>query len=1282
MSHVTSELHPGAMHEYQCLCSRKTKILKRWTNIRLKIMQGTTSFRVLDNYEDKIEELFDVSNISSIIVKVIGDDPHDLEKFLGVKVKYKYGSVKTTFRMKDIVQQRWLMASLGAVGRGLYSPVLGVEEKEMELRWAGIWDITHAVEPLQTAENISKALLSQAADPSKELTPPQYTEDKVNKYTQEPSCKLQQEMKELTFAQLTSLQDGEAISNRDQHDMFLPPLGPPVHVLINIGFGTEVNLQQGIQELWDSLTKCSLYIDHNQQQTYDQDPRPPRHPDPIIECKQIVYGPDRKEVTLPQVDQTPNAISYHTDRAIRNKEKWGAWIMAQGIDGVNGPQGINGKTGNNGSSGRDGGSLFSKSGAKGGYGGHGHPGTNGSNGMHGTNGSDLLLFLSGNAENLEISDCIQEVVNIGDETREHCLFVDCSGGRGGHGGSGGRGGDGGSGGNGGRGGTGGYGGSGERGGEGGRGGNGGTGGRGENGARGGDAGNSGNGGYCAIQTCDPRLLHLVEVAVNSGAPGIGGHPGLGGKGGEGGHGGRGGFGGRGHPPGPTGKSGPHGNKGTRGRYGDPGNNGIRGVNGGLLFVLLSLDRQSVIEQSAYIFEVKVDPTSLVITSAVNDGIFEPNEPITVTGFTLVNIGKMTLPEGALVSMVPTATVKFQPTKFELPSLKEQQTLTITQEYHGRVYDVPPPNTQGPYLGEAYFETRVDLLGRPFESSKTVHKLIVQYPVKINEIELPENLGRGEQGLINITLKNISTLPYGNCDGSGGKLALRIHFDKRLSPCANASSSTFYRIHYDPNILDSFYVDIDRVDSNMTLLIEFNVAMSNKAELFDRCPIQIDLLLRDKLIEYQQESIRVIPFYIPSNPPADILFVTDRSITRKEFVLWQRLFELLGTRVDFWDKDRYEGFSYKGQTGERHQMTWIGRHSGSLILIPNDPFELIDPMDVYTHLTDDSRIENDINSLFGDGAVLLIDKPHNHDLRKIKNFIRPICLQGQKFALEGKDFGGNHLLNPDEEDIMERKSSIIQNLEAHPPVNRCYITNEITNSQRLNLLSFTYGSLEIHRIPLEPSSKFTIVTRDITRFISDDEQLSVGQIEIPLSNNWSQTLLHILYGLPTHLKFAMLQGHRNLEINAAFITPAGLKLEVIDLVQLVLTKEIIAEIKCLTLRLTKLAALTARVLGDLDSFLNNATQVFAIITAVKIFAKENISRKEKEVKLKVLDYCRPIKRKLIALGGKPTRELFQHIKSFSVKEKSIHFENLIDSDNTFEPHICNQNDLNNELISIQ
>ena len=129
--------------------------------------------------------------------------------------------------------------------------------------------------------------------------------------------------------------------------------------------------------------------------------------------------------------------------------------------------------------------------------------------------------------------------------------------------------------------------------------------------------------------------------------------------------------------------------------------------------------------------------------------------------------------GSVVSMVSAPTLKFHPITFKLPVLAPQQSMDITQEYIGRVFDVPPPNSQGPYLGEAFFETRVDLLGRPFDSAKTIHKLIVQYPVKIDSVIVLENMGRGEQASIHVTLADISNLHYGNHTGSGGEIAMRI-----------------------------------------------------------------------------------------------------------------------------------------------------------------------------------------------------------------------------------------------------------------------------------------------------------------------------------------------------------------------------------------------------------------------------------------------------------------------------------------------------------------------------
>ena len=1295
MSEVTAVLTPGVVQGYNCFCSRKSKILKRWKDAKINIIPQAVEppFQVLDNIDAKdIEHLFTLTRGSNdnVLVEFVDDDQHDPDKFLGISVTCKEEKSTTTLRMKDIAQQRWLMACLGATGRGLFSPVLGVEERRMEEQWTGIWDITHAVNPSQTADDMSNAITQSL--PSKQ-EPPKYS-DELSIYMRVPTYLTKQRERVVLGEPLRMLQEGIAIVNRHKHDTFLPPIGPPVNVLISIGFGLEVGLEAGVQELWDPLQKYRIFIDHNHQQTFYNDPRATKQPPVKMECRQLIYGPDRLDESVPRGDEANQTVAYHVNSAVGKKGKWGAWIIAKGIDGLHGQSGQIGQIGMTGSIGVRGshGGTGSRGGVggPGGPGGQGYPGTDGLIGTHGTNASDLSLYLSGDFENLKMLGSLEDCVNLGGLDSEYVLCVDCTGGHGGHGGPGGQGGKGGRGGEGGEGGHGGRGHSGSSnssggsGGNGGQGGQGGEGGSGGYGGRGGDAGSSGNGGHCRIHTSDPYLLHLVEVAANAGEPGIGGQAGFGGQAGDGGPGGRGGHGGSGGSGKTSGFSGHTGHKGIEGRNGPDGPagpqgiHGVKGSDGGLSFVLLSPDGGTVLEESGYRYHVQVHSQTLSIRSAVDDGIFEPNEEITIDRFTLQNVGNMTLPEGSVVSMVSTPTVKFHPTTFKLPVLAPQQSMDITQEYIGRVFDVPPPNSQGPYLGEAYFETRVDLLGRPFDSAKTVHKLIVQYPVKIDSVIVPENMGRGEQASIHVTLANISKLHYGNHPDSGGEVALRIHFDKRVLPFSVVTEdyNCPYKIHYNPSVPDSFYVDVIQVSSAGKVTITFNVAVSNSAELFDRCPMQVDLLLRGKLIEYHQHFIRIIPFYIPTQPPADILFVTDKSVTRKEFILWQRLFELLGARVDFWDLDRFEGFSYRTGINVRHEISWIGRHTGALILFPNLPFQYFDPIDVVAHLNDNSR-EGDANFVTNDSAVLFLSGRQGLD--DIKKFLLRVCPQTPKLTLEGKDYGGSHVVGPDTEDFAEKRQEIIKNLECVSPVSRHYITRCETISKRLKLLSFSYGTLDIHRCPIQPGAKFMIVSRSVNRFTLDDPHFSVGQNEVPLGSDWAQTLLYILHGLPCSLKFSILQGNRDEEISTTFVTPSGSILRLVELTELSLTKEIIAEISCLTLDLPRLAALTACVLGDLDKFVKNCANIFSIIIAVKEYSNENIPKKYKDVKRKVLDYHGQIKHKLIGFGGKPVEEEFKKMKSFS---KNICFDNLINSGHTFEPHSYNLNKINNELERIE
>ena len=152
-------------------------------------------------------------------------------------------------------------------------------------------------------------------------------------------------------------------------------------------------------------------------------------------------------------------------------------------------------------------------------------------------------------------------------------------------------------------------------------------------------------------------------------------------------------------------------------------------------------------------------------------------------------------------------------------------------------------------------------------------------------------------------KNISGLPYGDCPRSGGTVGLQIHLDARLIPVGSSNISTTYTVTYDPSIRDSLYVRVHEILPGKTIKVETAVQMESCAELFDRCHWEADLYLRDKLIEYNFEKIRVSPFYIPSTPSTDVLFVTNQHISRKEFVFWQRILENVGANVDFWDTQK-------------------------------------------------------------------------------------------------------------------------------------------------------------------------------------------------------------------------------------------------------------------------------------------------------------------------------------------------------------------------------------------
>ena len=344
-------------------------------------------------------------------------------------------------------------------------------------------------------------------------------------------------------------------------------------------------------------------------------------------------------------------------------------------------------------------------------------------------------------------------------------------------------------------------------------------------------------------------------------------------------------------------------------------------------------------------------TSLHIASGIDDGIYEPNERISVSHLLMVNSGGLPLPSGAESFIPSTPTIKFEPERYSLPDIMPGNRFEVPITYFGRIFDEPPPNKPGPFVSKAEFIPQIELLGRPFEKSFLKQILVVQYPVKLAFLRCAENLGRGEVSTLEIGVQNISRMPYGNCPGSGGKVVLQVHFDQRLLPVATGKiglSNVPYTVTYDPSTRDSMFVQMHAIPPGETVTVQITVQMESRAELFDRCFWQTDVYLRDKLIEYNFQKIRVSPFYSPSDPVADVLMVTNQDITRREFVFWQHILENLNVTVDFWDTGRYNGLSVDLGNNARHPVTWEGRYMGKLILYPHANLQHLWGIDIIRH----------------------------------------------------------------------------------------------------------------------------------------------------------------------------------------------------------------------------------------------------------------------------------------------------------------------------------------------
>lgn len=363
-------------------------------------------------------------------------------------------------------------------------------------------------------------------------------------------------------------------------------------------------------------------------------------------------------------------------------------------------------------------------------------------------------------------------------------------------------------------------------------------------------------------------------------------------------------------------------------------------------------------------------------------------------------------------------------------------------------------------------------------------------MKLQYLKCSENLGRGEVSVLEIGVQNISTAPYGSSDGSGGKVALRLHMDARLIPVQSANADGLclgpYTIRHDLETRDSTIIQLHEIPPGETVSVKVTIQMERKAELLDRCVWQADLYLRDKLIEYNFKKVRVTPFYIPRDPPADVLMITSEAITRKEFVYWQHILQTLKVSVDFWDTTRYDGHSLNSQTNERHGVTWEGRYSGKMILYPHCNLELLQASDIPRHFHGTNYRDSALRELHSSMLLLLPDSerrdPSTERLSDLGDRQVLKYLSVVEDALSVSDdfeYGGKHIFKPGSHFVSSKpylkwERNYLRHLEEEHPTQAPVVLSRVPNVHFTGYFSYDYGKVDIRHIPILHSSKFMVV----------------------------------------------------------------------------------------------------------------------------------------------------------------------------------------------------------------
>lgn len=514
---------------------------------------------------------------------------------------------------------------------------------------------------------------------------------------------------------------------------------------------------------------------------------------------------------------------------------------------------------------------------------------------------------------------------------------------------------------------------------------------------------------------------------------------------------------------------------------------------------------------------------------------------------------------------------------------------------------------------------------------------VKYPIKIPFILSKSSIGCGEVAALEIGIQNVSLLPYGSSIDSGGSVDIRIHMDHRLIPlgliAANSPNSEDgetavslpYAVTYNPTTPDCIHVRVTEIHPGETLVVPIAIQLESQSELYDTCIWQTELYFKGKLVEYMQSEVRVSPAYsLPQSAGklSDVMMITNSSISKQEFAYWQRIFDLLGVSVDYWDASYHK--QEESQESEQQASPlppFKHMYAGKLVLYPYCNLESLPADEIILHFHGPNWKDGELAP--SDSSMVLFCSPlhqkslEQHFMRDCgnANLLKHLCRHEDPIKLPADAFSGHHLLSPgtimsSNWTVKKREKSLAKKLEKEVPSQAVALMSHSIFIQPRGKLKYRYGSMDLRRCPLLRSCNFQCIDGaggNMTAMGLDDPLSTPSTSAVPLASNFGQVFLATLCGLPLRCKLTALRTQAKKSTSSGchldFDLPNGVSLSTAEVVAIATASDVADELLSCSGETTKMKLLAEDIQEHLPVYAARGSLVLRLLELIKREATE-------------------------------------------------------------------------------